>query len=256
MKKLIIILFAFIALAANTQPVKYTTSNAHSHNDYEQPVPYYSAYNAGFGSIEADIFLIKGKLLVAHDMAELQKNRSLEDWYLKPLDSIVHKNHGYPYTVKHKKLQMMIDIKSGAVNTLDALTALLKQYRSLINSTNIQWVISGSRPADTAFVSYPAFIWFDGILSKTYAPKVLPKIVMMSDDFKTFSHWNGEGELPVADKAKLTELITKAHAQGKTVRFWDAPDVPNAWHTFMQLGVDYINTDKIEELRAYMNMPN
>jgi alkaline phosphatase len=33
-----------------------TVSNAHSHNDYEQPIPFRMAYQAGFGSVEADIF--------------------------------------------------------------------------------------------------------------------------------------------------------------------------------------------------------
>jgi alkaline phosphatase len=38
----------------------YTIANTHSHNDYEQPIPFWTAYNAQFGSIEADIFLIDG----------------------------------------------------------------------------------------------------------------------------------------------------------------------------------------------------
>ena len=35
-----------------SQPVIYKVSNAHSHNDYEQKVPFLTAYNEGFGSIE------------------------------------------------------------------------------------------------------------------------------------------------------------------------------------------------------------
>lgn len=255
MKNVFSFLLIITTISINAQPSKYTPANAHSHNDYEQAVPFYTAFNAGFGSIEADIFLINGKLLVAHDTTELQKNRTLEDWYLKPIDLIVHKNNGLLYTGKRRRLQMLIDIKSEAVETLDALVNLLKQYPSLSDGENVQWVISGNRPADSAFASYPDFIWFDGILSKTYPEAALPRIVMMSDDFETFSKWNGEGELPADDKSKLITLIKNAHLQGKTVRFWDAPDMPNAWHTFMQLKVDYINTDKIEELRAYITMP-
>ena len=35
----------------------------HSHNDYEQPRPFWGAYEAGAASIEADIWLVDGKLM-------------------------------------------------------------------------------------------------------------------------------------------------------------------------------------------------
>lgn len=31
---------------------KITPQNAHAHNDYLQPIPFYTSYDAGFGSIE------------------------------------------------------------------------------------------------------------------------------------------------------------------------------------------------------------
>ncbi|HVX51176.1 MAG TPA: phosphatidylinositol-specific phospholipase C/glycerophosphodiester phosphodiesterase family protein [Chitinophagaceae bacterium] len=253
MRKPFIVILVLFTVGANAQPQHYTTANAHSHNDYEQPVPFYAAYNAGFGSIEADIFLIKGQLLVAHSFEELKKNRSLEDYYIKPLLNFVEKNNGYPFTDTSRRLQMMIDIKTGAVNTLDSLEGLLKKYPQLINNSHIHWVISGNRPKDSTWQQCPAFIWFDGILSKQYGAVALQKIVMMSDDFKSFSNWNGEGEIPAADLEKLKEFTARAHAAGKTVRFWDAPDNPGTWRMLMQLGVDYINTDKIKELSAYLH---
>lgn len=41
------------------QEKEYTVANAHSHNDYEQPNPFFEAYGEQFGSIEAAIFLMK-----------------------------------------------------------------------------------------------------------------------------------------------------------------------------------------------------
>src|ERR1700722_10608128 len=81
----------------------YTIANTHSHNDYEQPIPFRTAYNAQFGSIEADIFLVAGRLLVAHDRKELARGRTLEDYYVKPLSAGVEKNHGYPYADSSRK---------------------------------------------------------------------------------------------------------------------------------------------------------
>jgi len=253
MKKLFTVLSLFTGFAIYAQPKHYTTANAHSHNDYEQQQPFYAAYNAGFGSIEADIFLVKGKLLVAHDLPELQKNRSLEDYYIKPLNDLVQKNNGHAYADKKKTLQMMIDVKANAVIVLDSLVALLRRYPLLSNNKTIQWVISGSRPAESTFSTWPAFIWFDGLPGKTYSAESLQKIPMISDDFKTYSLWNGEGALPAADEAKLKAVIEKSHALHKKIRLWDAPDNPNAWQQLMKLGVDYINTDKIEELHQYLD---
>ncbi len=233
------------------QPKHYTVANAHSHNDYEQDTPFYKAYNAGFGSIEADIFLVKGKLIVAHDIGELQKNRSLEDYYIKPLLAFVEKNKGRPYNDKHRILQMLIDVKSAAVITLDSLIAVLKRFPPLISNKTIQWVISGNRPPDSTFNNYPSFIWFDGILSKDYSSAALQKIVMMSDDFKNYHTFGNDGQVSVTSY-KLINAIMKAHKAGKKVRFWDAPDNASAWLAFMRLGVDFINTDKIDELANFL----
>ena len=252
MQKLIIPLLLLASFGVTAQPVHYTTANAHSHNDYEQPVPFYTAYKAGFGSIEADIFLIRGNLIVAHDISELKKNRSIEEYYLKPLLDFVEANRGYPYADTSKHLQMLIDIKTAPVNTLDSFIAVLKKYPALISNPNLQWVITGNRPPDSTFASYPSFIWFDGLLFKDYGRQPLEKIVMMSDDFKSYSLWNGDGALPTADLDKIVKAIARCHALHKPVRFWDAPDTPNTWKQFMQLGVDFINTDRIEQLEEYL----
>ena len=41
---------------------------AHSHNDYEQKRPLFEALARGICSVEADIWLVNGKLLVAHGL--------------------------------------------------------------------------------------------------------------------------------------------------------------------------------------------
>ncbi|OYY13818.1 MAG: hypothetical protein B7Y69_12385, partial [Sphingobacteriia bacterium 35-40-8] len=78
---LLTVIFSFSCLMA--QP--YTTANAHSHNDYEQNKPFTLAFNELFGSIEADIFLSNGAILVGHNLKDLNPNRSLENLYLAPM---------------------------------------------------------------------------------------------------------------------------------------------------------------------------
>src|SRR5215469_13755458 len=104
MKKWPLLLFAAAGLALTVrpidifaQPLHYTVANTHSHNDYEQRTPFWLAWNEQFGSIEADIWLVDGTVLVGHDRKELETHRTLEEYYIKPLAACVQKNNGYPY---------------------------------------------------------------------------------------------------------------------------------------------------------------
>jgi len=247
-----IIILIFLSVPVTAQPKLYSVANAHSHNDYENPVPFHTAYNAQFGSIEADIFLQNGELIVAHDTIELKKHRTLEEYYLKPLFFAVQKNNGHAYPDSTRQLQMRIDIKTDSIHTLDKLIEILKQIPLLSNNKTIKWVITGNRPASSLFVTYPAFVLFDGELHKKYSREPLTKIVMLSDDFKDYSQWDGRGDITASDKLILKKEISKAHDLHKQVRFWDAPDNMNAWKKFMQLKVDYINTDHINELSDFL----
>lgn len=253
MKKILIIFCACISMHVFAQHNNYSVSNAHSHNDYEQLNPFYEAWQNGFGSIEADIFLHDGKLLVAHEVRELNINRSLDSLYLKPLQAAIEKNKGYPYADKNKQLQLMIDIKSDSVATLNKLIEVLNNYPAVIHCNAIKIIISGKRPTPENFGDYPSYIYFDGVVSKNYSAKALSKIVMLSDNFKNYSLWNGSDTLSEKDRLRLSDAVEKAHALKKKIRFWNAPDNTNSWQTFMNLQVDYINTDRIKELAIFLN---
>jgi alkaline phosphatase len=236
-----------------TPGLHYTIANTHSHNDYEQPVPFWTAYNAQFGSIEADIFLVDGRLMVAHDSNELALRRTLEEYYVKPLSARIEKNHGHPYADTNRRLQILIDVKADSTAVLDALIALLRKYPNLVSTPSLTWVISGNRPDPSLYASYPPFIAFDGILLHDYSPAALSRIVMMSDDLHDYTHWGGSGSIPPADKRRILSAIAWSHALHLPVRFWDAPDFPNAWGQLMELRVDFINTDHIRQLADYLN---
>jgi alkaline phosphatase len=241
-------LLHFKAIAQKSQ---YTVANAHSHNDYEQKIPFYAAYQAGFGSIEADIFLKDGALLVAHNQQELILHRTLDSLYLIPLLHFVKQNGGFAYADTTRKLQMMIDIKSESQSTLQQLIEVLQQYPELINNKSVKWVISGNRPAAEQFVTYPSFISFDGYLDWDYSEQALSKIAMLSGNLSEHTLWNGKSNLPANEQKQLEKLVTKAHTLNKPIRFWGAPDMANAWYQLMNLQVDYINTDHISELAAF-----
>ena len=248
------------AVAADSFPVSlmtdnrhYTVANTHSHNDYEQPIPFWMAWQEQFGSIEADIWWVDGQLLVGHNRDEIRTGKTLEQYYVRPLLSCIRNNNGHPYADSSRPLQILIDVKTDSIATLNALVALLHHYPELEQNPFVKWVISGNRPSPALFSSYPPFIAFDGILHDHYTPEALSKIVMMSDDLHYYTHWNGLDPMPAAEKAAIKAAVSYAHALHLPVRFWDAPDFRQAWDQLMQLHTDYINTDHIRELSAYLH---
>jgi alkaline phosphatase len=260
MKKWLPLVFAVIALyftgspiLSNAQPLHYTVANTHSHNDYEQAAPFWAAWQQRFGSIEADIWLIHGRVIIGHDTNEIKAGRTLEEYYVKPLAACIEKNHGYPYADTSRRLSILIDVKEDSVAALAALVALLDRYPALEHCSSLKWVISGNRPDPSRYTSYPTFIAFDGILHAQYTPEELSRIAMMSDDLRHYTRWDSRTGIPDTGLDTLRAAIGRSHAQSLPVRLWDAPDFPAAWRQLMQLRVDYLNTDHIAELAAYLN---
>lgn len=254
MKYIFLFVFTFINFLSFSQPVKiYSVANAHSHNDYQNQFPFKQAYDAGFGSIEADVFLQDNKLYLAHDPSELKKNRSIEKEYLIPLNDVLKKNNGFPYADKEKELQILVDLKTNAVNTLTALMKLMDKYPLLKQSPQLKWVISGNKPDVSLWKNYPAYILFDANPALEYTEEQLSKIGLFSASVKDYTSWNGKSNLPAGDIIKIKEVVQKANTLNKKTRFWATPDFVNAWYQLMNLNIDFINTDKIAELQTFLN---
>ena len=243
MKYLLSTVLFFMVIGTKAQSIIYSAANAHSHNDYEQQRPFYMAYNEQFGSMEADIYLVKGKLLVAHEPKQLDSTKTIESLYLQPLTA---------YRNGDRKLQLLIDIKTQGVATLDTLISVLKKYPFIIQNKNFKIVISGNRPADSLYATYPNFIWFDGTLGKEYNKVQLSKIALLSESFYTFIKSKFTFPLQQNEKEKVAAAIEKGHAYGKPVRLWATPDYPAAWEGLIEMQVDFLNTDKINALADFL----
>lgn len=240
-KLLFLFLTSFMVVSA--QEKIYSTKNAHSHNDYEQQQPFHLAYQENFGSIEADIHLVNGKLYVAHDKINIKEDRTLALLYLDPikdqLDAI-------------DSIQLLIDIKSDALSTLAALISVLQNYPEIIQSSKIKIVISGNRPDPEQWSTYPDYILFDGRLGQNYTEQQLKKIGLISDSYFSFIGRKKPWPLEQSDKDKIITAANKVHQLGKPFRIWAHPDFPEAWAEIMSMGIDYINTDKVESLSDFM----
>ncbi|WP_126244884.1 alkaline phosphatase [Chitinophaga rhizosphaerae] len=242
-------LLLFLGLAGAR--AQYTAGNAHSHNDYAQAVPFEKAFSLNFGSIEADVFLLNGVLYVAHMPAEIDTSKTLRKLYLEPLrEKVLAKAGVFGETKQY--LQILIDFKTAAAPTMDALLRLLREFPELMNNPKLEFTISGNRPPQEQWASFPACIRFDGRPGVTYTAAALKKVALISDNFRNYTKWNGKGILVTEDLTRIEKVIAQAHAQGKKFRFWATPDDVNTWKTMIKLGVDYINTDKTGELANYL----
>ena len=238
---LILFLTSFIVVSA--QEKIYTTKNAHSHNDYEQQQPFHLAYQENFGSIEADIHLVNGSLYVAHDKVNIKEDRTLALLYLDPIKAQIN---------AIGTLQLLIDIKTDALSTLAALISVLQNYPEIIQSSKIKIVISGNRPEPEQWNTYPDFILFDGRLDQNYTEQQLKKVGLISDSYFSFIGRKKPWPLEQSDKDKIVAAANKVHQLGKPFRIWAHPDFPEAWAEIMSMGIDYINTDKVENLSDFM----
>jgi alkaline phosphatase len=256
MKRIIIILFLIISIYI-TVTAQYTTLNAHSHNDYENEVPFWLAYNNHFGSIEADIWAIDGDLFVAHNKADIKKGRTLDALYLNPVVQQFRQNDNRVWADNSSSLQLLIDIKTTTEPALSILIEKLTKNHDVFDSnTNkncVRIVITGNRPDPSDFSGYPDFICFDGILDSLYTENELGRVALFSENLRRFTTWNGEGKMNSDDSIRLKKVIDSVHAMNKKIRFWNAPDDINAWNVFTAMGVDFINTDHIVKLAGYLN---
>lgn len=238
------------------QKAQYSTLNAHSHNDYEQEAPFFSACNAHFGSIEADIWFVNDELFVAHNSDQITPEGTLDALYIQPIVMKFKENGGKAWKDQEGTFQLLIDLKTPYKPTLNLLSEKLKKYPEVfdpeMNKNAVRVVISGNRPAPSEFADYPDFILFDGNLDFRYDDQQLKRIALFSNNLSEFTSWNGEGSIPENEVQRLKQVIDSVHGLNRKIRFWNAPDTPNAWETLMNLKVDYINTDHIQQLEKFL----
>ncbi|MFI6934157.1 phosphatidylinositol-specific phospholipase C/glycerophosphodiester phosphodiesterase family protein [Streptomyces sp. NPDC050287] len=240
---------------------------AHAHNDYEHPRPLFDALDHRFGSVEADIYLVGDQLLVAHDPVDLDPARTLESLYLDPLAARVRAHHGSVYRGYRKPLQLLIDIKTEGSSTYLELDRHLRRYKGLFTTCAhgrvlpgpVTAVISGDRAARTPMEAQTVRrAFYDGRLADLGTSAPASFVPLISDNWTLNFTWAGVGAFPDAERQKLRGLVRAAHSRGQKVRFWATPDVAGPardalWAELLAAGVDYLNTDDLAGLEAFLD---
>lgn len=226
----------------------------HAHNDYAQPRPFVNAYEQRADYIETDVWLLSGKLVVSHDTTEMGAP-TLDSLYLKPIAKLFAQYADKVSPARDYTFGLVIDVKTSPAEVLPKLLTALQErltcFNRAANPRAVQVIISGNRPKIDTYLDYP-LLQFDGRPSEVYDDETLRRVALISDNFRSYSRWDGTGELPDADRDKLKRVIKRAHSDNKPIRFWAIPDTPNAWKQLKKLGVDIISTDKVTEATTAM----
>jgi hypothetical protein len=235
-----------------------TLQYAHAHNDYQHPRPLQGALELGFCSVEADVFLQDGELLVGHERKDLRPERTLDRLYLAPLSERVRERQGHVQNAQDRFF-LLIDIKSEGPATYEAIHSRLAAYSQLFSSFEggvwtpgaITVVISGNVPHEMILNQSLRYAGIDGRPNDLKSPVPVHAMPWISANWKTLFQWRGEGLMPPEEKRKLRQYVKDAHSTGRLVRFWSTPESTVLWKEFLDQGVDLIGTDDLQKLKAF-----
>ncbi len=234
--------------------------SGHAHNDYLHQTPLWEAISYAFTSIEIDIHLVDGALLVGHDADDLDVTETLQSLYLDPLRDHVREHDDRVYPSPYS-LILLIDIKSDAKSTYEALRGVLSQYSEMLTSyseTSVQpraidVIVSGNRPRELMLNEVVRLATYDGRLADLEVDVPANFISLISDNWENHFQWRGLGSLSDRDHLRLAQIVQATHRRGYRLRFWNTPSpedgsIENVWSQLLDAGVDLMN---IDDLKAY-----
>ena len=252
------ILSSATVVTAQKQPTPLV--RAHAHNDYEHARPLYDALDHGFSSVEVDVYLVNGQLLVAHDPTQLQPDRTLQSLYLNPLRQRVRQNEGRVYSRGGLEFTLLIDVKTEPITTYVALRDVLKQYKDILTTFSSEnrvpkaviAIVSGNRAQAVMASEATRYAAMDGRLMDLNSNTSTNLIPLISDSWANNFTWRGEGSISSEERQKLRQFVNAAHTQGRRIRFYATPDNIPMWRELLTADVDLINTDNLAGLQQFL----
>jgi hypothetical protein len=253
--------FSLRSYADDKQPAAAVVplTHAHAHNDYEHKRPLFEALENGFCSVEADVFLVDGKLLVGHTRSSLRPERTLESLYLDPLRERAKANGGRIYP-GGPSIFLLVDVKSSGKDTCAALLKILDGYDDLVSVTRdgkfepraVTVVVSGNCDRETITAPAVRRAGIDGRPGDLDSAAPVQEIPWISESWRPMFRWRGIGPMPDEERMRLRAFTARAHKHGRLVRFWATPEEPALWKELRADGVDLLNTDRLADLRQFL----
>jgi hypothetical protein len=255
---LLILIMAQAARVAAEAP--QALRGAHAHNDYYHKRPLFDALERGFVSIEADVFLVDGELLVGHYAHELRPERSLEKLYLAPLRKHIESNGGRVF-VGDEQLTLLVDFKTDGPAAYAALAKLLEKYDDVFSTRldgklqpgAVQVIVTGNRPIETIAADESRRVAVDGRLADFQGETPQELYPLVSESWTSHFKWRGVGPIPSRERDRLRQIAEQVHNKGSLLRFWATPDKPAVWSELQAAGVDVIGADDLDALRKFLS---
>ena len=234
-------------------------AKGHAHNDYRHDRPLLDALDHGFCSVEADIHLVDGELLVAHDRREIRSGRTLQKLYLNPLRKRARRRDGR-ICADGAPFILLIDVKTSPAATWIALRDVLEEYARILTvfeagkreAKAVTVIVSGGRAVKMMAEEERRLAGVDGRLSDLDSDVSAHFMPLISDNWRKHFTWDGTGPMPDTEREKLRTIVEKAHGKGQLVRFWATPERSALWQELLDADVDLINTDHLERLQEFL----
>jgi hypothetical protein len=239
-----------------------TLPNAYAHNDYYHKRPLLDALDNGFTYVEADVYLRDNQLVVAHILPRFKKVKTLEALYLVPLMNYISGYEKSPqrYGGNPCSLTLMIDIKSKAGRTYEALELLLEKYKSILSDftsgqitiRNVTVVVTGHKPTELITEQKSRLVFMDEDLKQADKDSSVNIYPIASCKYSSLIKWKGKGFINEEEVQRLKYYVAQAHKNGRKVRLWASPENKKVWGELLKCNVDLINTDKLTALRKFL----
>jgi hypothetical protein len=249
----------------------------HSHNDYWRKVPLFSALYAGCTGVEADVWLRDGDLLVGHDTASLQVNRTFQTLYVNPLVEILTRqnpttkyyngtSNGVFDTDPSQTLVLLVDLKTDGPETWPWVVKQLAPLRErgwLSHWENGQF---NERPITVVGTGNTPFEQILGGRNTTYRDAFFDAPLdrlenspynASNSHYASVSFWDAVGQVylgagnPSEEQLeKIRGHLREAHRRGLKARYWQLPSWPihvrnRLWEVLVREGIDMLNVDDL-----------
>jgi len=254
----------------DVQPVR-----CHSHNDYWRKVPLFSALYAGCTGVEVDLWLRNGDLLVGHDEASLQPDRTFQSLYVNPLVEILTRQN--PHTAYYngsyngvfdtdpsQTLVLLIDLKSDGAETWPLVMKQLAPLRErgwLSYYTNGRFVEGPVTVVGTGNTPFSQIVqnatYRDAFFDAPLDQLENSKYDLSNSYYASVSFWKAIGMVlwrGTPNESQMRSIrrhIREAHKRGLKARYWKLPSWPvhvrnNIWEVLIREGIDMLNVDDLE----------
>jgi hypothetical protein len=215
------------------------------------------AVERGFGSIEVDVVMLDGEVYVAHERDEIRPSDTFARLYLDPLRSLARSNGGSVYTVSDASLQLLIDVKSPAEETYEALDRQLGAYDEIftrwtkdgVRRGPVTAVLSGNRPLASVVADTIRYFALDGRIDEERSAFSIEAMPLVSIDWATLEALPLNARLPAA-----RAWIDLVHRENRRIRFWGTPERGQVWASLMALGADHIGADDVVGLERTLRV--